>query len=72
MMKNIFVNESYEVLKSLYNDILKAREDALRPHSLDKFIEKVMETYPLSFGEAWRYTEEMFWEEVGRRYFLNE
>lgn len=71
-MKNIFVNESYEVLKSLYNDMLKAREEGIRPRSFDKYIEKVMEAYPLSFGEAWRYTENMFWEEVGRRYFLSE
>ena len=29
-----------------------------------------MEAYPLSLGEAWRYTENMFWEEIERRYFL--
>ena len=69
-MKNVFENESYDVLKTVYNDILTAREEALRPHSLDKYIEQGMEAYPLSLGDAWRYTENMFWEEIGRRYFL--
>ena len=69
-MKNVFENESYDVLKTVYNDILTAREEALRQHSLDTYIEQVMEAYPLSLGDAWRYTENMFWEEIGRRYFL--
>lgn len=71
-MKNVFENESYETLKSLYNDILKEREEGLRPHSLDTYIEQVQKTYPLTMGEAWRYTENMFWEEVGRRYFAEK
>ena len=68
---NIFENESYETLKSLYNDILKEREEGLHPHSLDKYIEHVQKEYSLTMGEAWRYAENMFWEEVGRRYFQN-
>lgn len=68
-MKNIFENESYETLNALYNDIIREREEGLRPPSLDKFIEQIQKDYPLTVGEAWRYTENMFWEEVARRYF---
>lgn len=68
-MKNVFEDEPYDILKSLYDDILTNRNDGLRPRSLDKYIEQIQNIYPLNLGEAWRYTENMFWEEVGRRYF---
>ena len=68
-MKNVFENESYEILKSLYIDILNRREEGLRPHSLDPYIEQVQKIYPLTKGEGRRYTENMSWEEVGKRYF---
>lgn len=71
-MKNVFENESYETLKVLYDDILKEREEGLRPHSLDKYIDQVQKVYPLTMGEAWRYAENMFWEEIGRRYFVEQ
>lgn len=70
-MKNVFENESYKTLKILYNVILQKRKEGLRPNYLDKYIKEVQNTYLLDTGEAWRYVENMFWEEVGRRYFSN-
>ena len=68
-MENIFRSESYEKLYKLYNDIIGSKEDGLRPKSLDKYIAEIQVTYPLTTGEAWRYTENLFREEIGRRYF---
>lgn len=69
-MDNVFKNESYDTLKSLYLDIIKRNDDGLRPLSLDPYIREVRNIYPfLDFGEAWKYTEKMFFYEVGERYF---
>ena len=66
----VFRDVTFEELKHIYEEILKGREDGLRPRCLDKYIEKVMEIYgTLSFGQAWRYTEGLFWDEVAKRYF---
>ena len=70
-MKNVFENESYKTLKILYHVILQKRKEGLRPYYLDKYIKEVQNIYPLDTVEAWRYVENMFWEEVGRRYFSN-
>ena len=71
-MDNIFKNQSKEQLRYLYEQILIGREDGLRPRCLDDYIRKVQSIYPLTFGEAWRYTENLFWEEIAKRYFSEE
>lgn len=66
----VFRDADFEELKHIYEEILKGREEGLRPRCLDKYIEKVRAIYStLSFGEGWKYTERVFWDEVGRRYF---
>lgn len=69
MIEEIFSSLSDKELKKMYEDILLGREEGLRPKCLDPYIKKVQEKYPLSFAEGWAYTEKLFWNEVGRRYF---
>lgn len=66
---DVFRAADYEELKHIYKEILKGREEELRPRCLDPAIEEVRKVYNMSIGEAWRYAEGLFWEEVGRRYF---
>lgn len=68
-MENIFEKVPKEQLKYLYEQILDGKDKGLRPRCLDDYIHEVKSKYPLSFGEAWKYTEELFWEEVAKRYF---
>lgn len=69
----IFKNEPDARMKELYLDIRNGREEGLRPRSLDPYIKDVREHLPhLTFGEAWKYTEQLFWEEVAHRFFSTE
>lgn len=72
MIENVFSGLTLEELKVLYAGILEAREEGLRPRILDKYIRQVQAKYPLSFGEAWKYTEQLFWEEIAKRFFDNK
>lgn len=66
----VFRDVDFEELKHIYEEILKGREEGLRPRCLDKYIEKVMEVYRISeYANAWKFTEGIFWDEIGRRYF---
>lgn len=65
----LFSRTSDTQLKYLYQQILAGREQGLRPRALDEYIREVEKTYQVSFGEAWKITEKLFWDEVGRRYF---
>ncbi len=69
MVEDIFKNVSYTQLKFLYGQIIAGREEGLRPRCLDEYIRVVRNVYQMSVGEAWSYTEKLFWDEVGRRYF---
>lgn len=69
MDKKIFSGLASEELKTLYVEIRKAREEGLRPRALDKYIRQVQTIYPLTFGEAWKHTEQLFWEEAAKRFF---
>lgn len=69
MIEDIFKNVSEAQLKIIYEQIIAGREEGLRPRILDNYIREVRKAYELSFGEAWKYTEKLFWDEVGRRYF---
>lgn len=69
MEEKIFSPLSDMELKKIYTDILQGREEGLRPKCLDPYIKKVREKYPLSFAEGWSYTEKLFWNEVGKRFF---
>lgn len=68
-MKNLFENVTDNNLKSIYEEIFIAREEGLRPRILDPYIQKVRDVYNLSVADGWKFTEELFWEEVARRYF---
>lgn len=70
-MEELFKNVSDEQLKFLYEQILAGRIEGFRPKCLDEYIRQVQKIFPLSFGEAWTYTEKAFWDEVGKRYFLS-
>ena len=52
----IFEDLTYEELKKLYEDMLEAAKEGLRPRSLDPYIEQ-------------KYTEGLFNDEVSRRFF---
>lgn len=72
MKENIFYNTTDAQLRHIYEQILKGRNDGLRPRCLDEYIHQLQKEYPLSFGEAWSYAERMFWDEVGKRYFKRD
>ena len=72
MIENVFSGLTLEELKVLYAGILEAREEGIRPRILDEYIRQIKEKYPLSFGEAWRDTEQLFWEEIAKRFFDNK
>lgn len=71
-MRNPFEDKTDNNLKSIYEEILIAREEGLRPRILDPYIQKVRDVYNLSVSDGWKFTEELFWEEVARRYFENK
>ena len=71
-MKNLFENVTDNNLKSIYEEILIAREEGLRPRILDPYIQKVRDVYNLSVSGGKKITEELVWEEVARRYFENK
>ena len=56
-------------LKHIRDEIYKGREEGLRPRILDSYIQKVRYIYSFTLMDAWKYVEQLFWEEVGRRYF---
>lgn len=56
-------------LKHIRDEIYKGREEGLRPRILDPYIQKVRYLFSFTLVDAWRYVEQLFWEEVGRRYF---
>lgn len=68
-MKNPFEDKTDEELKYIYEEIIKAREEGLRPRILDSYIQEIRNNYPLNVAEGWKFTEQLFWEEVARRYF---
>lgn len=68
-MKNLFESVTDNNLKSIYEEIFIAREEGVRPRILDPYIQKVRDVYNLSVSDGWKITEELFWEEVARRYF---
>ena len=68
-MKNPFEDKTDDELKDIYKEIFKAREEGLRPRILDSYIQEVCDNYPFNVAEGWKFTEQLFWEEVARRYF---
>lgn len=56
-------------LKHIRDEIYKGREEGLRPRLLDPYIQKVRKIYSFTIVDAWKYVEQLFWEEVARRYF---
>lgn len=68
-MEELFKDASDSQLKFLYEQILAGRIEGLRPKCLDEYIRQVQKVYHMDFGEAWRHTEKLFWDEVGRRHF---
>ena len=71
-INNIFSDTGNEEMKAIYKQILAGREEGLRPRILDSYIRKVMSTYHMGFADAWSFTEELFWDEVGKRFFEKE
>lgn len=66
----IFEGLTYEELKKIYEDMLASTKEGLRPRSLDPYIEQVKEQFHhATIADAWKYTEELFYDEVSRRFF---
>lgn len=68
-MENLFSNLTNEELKRLNDDRLKAKEEGLRPRSFDPYIAKIRECYPLDVGNGWSFAEDLFFEEICKRFF---
>lgn len=71
-MEELFSKTSEKQMKYLYGQIMAGRDQGLRPRALDDYIREVQKKYGMDFGEAWRHTEKLFWDEVGRRYFSDD
>lgn len=71
-MNNPFNNKTKETLEIIYREIKNSKEEGLRPRILDSYIQEVRSVYPLSVSEGWKFTEQLFWEEVAKRYFESE
>lgn len=66
----IFEDLTFKELKKIYKDMLSSAKEGLRPRSLDPYIEQVKEQFGLStIADPCKYTEELFYEEVSRRFF---
>lgn len=72
MITNMFAALDKKELREIYDAIAVSREEGMRPRILDEYIRQVREVYPLSVGEAWKYTEQLFWEEIALRFFKSE
>lgn len=68
-MINVFGDLKKEELQKLYDDKNQAEENGLRPRTFDKYIEQIQKTTELPFSVAWKMADDMFMEEVVRRYF---
>lgn len=68
-MENIFSSLTKNELKEINIDRLTAKEEGLRPRSLDKYIEEIRKVYPLTVAEGWSFVQELFFEEVCKRFF---
>ena len=71
-MNNPFNNETKETLENIYKEIKNSKEEGLRPRILDSYIQEVRSVYSLSVSEGWKFTEQLFLEEVAKRYFESE
>lgn len=69
MKDNIFSNLTVQELKDINIDRLTAKEAGLRPRSFDPYIEKIRKIYPLAIAEAWTFVEDLFFEEICKRFF---
>lgn len=69
-MFDIFKDVPDDELKIMYDDILKSKEDGVRPRSLDKYARQVQEICKYDmFSKATDFSKELFYEEVAKRYF---
>lgn len=59
-----------EEMKRLYEDRQQAQKQGLRPRSFDPYIKETQNEFMMSFGDAWRYTDTVFLEEIAKRYFM--
>ena len=68
-MEDIFSNLTDKQLYELNKDRLKSKDEGLRPRSFDPYIAELCKVYPLDVGNAWSYAEDLFFEEVSKRFF---
>ena len=68
-MENIFNGLDRNELKEINIDRLTAKEEGMRPRSLDKYIEEIRKVYPLTVAEGWSIVQELFFEEICKRFF---
>ena len=68
-VSELFKNVDDTELKHICDEIYKGREEGLRPRILDSYIQKIREIYPVDIAGGWKMVEQLFWEEVGKRYF---
>lgn len=69
MKDNIFSNLTVQELKDINIDRLTAKEAGLRPRSFDPYIEKIRKIYLLTVAEAWTFVEDLFFEEICKKFF---
>lgn len=69
----IFKALTNKELREIYEDMVAAKRDGVRPRSLDRFIDIVKKSFQMStVADAWKLTEELFYEEVAKRFFLGQ
>lgn len=67
---NPFEEKDKEELRVLYKDRQEAQKQGMRPRSFDPHIKQMQEKLGMTFGDAWRYTDTVFLEEIAKRYFM--
>ena len=69
---DIFKEVADEEMLEIYKDILRSRELGIRPRSLDnEYTHKIMEITHMDLGNAAKFTQELFFDEVAKRYFAD-
>lgn len=68
-MINAFAETNKEDLHTLYKARLRGEKDGLRPKNFDPYIEQVQKITQLPFAVAWKMVDDMFLQEVAKRYF---
>lgn len=68
-MNEIFSRLTKDELRCINEDRIKSKQEGVRPRSFDSYIRDIRNVYPLTVGEGWSFAENLFFEEIAKRFF---